>query len=319
MLDPLKFVQGSVSKKDLVPELTHFVIEAGTVRGYNGQMALSAPLPFDLDCKPKAAPLLAAISKCNETIQLAMTSAGKLSIKSGKFKAHIECIQGDTVHVLPEGETYPAIPGLVQILKTVAPFIGNDASRPWSNGVMLKGCSAYATNNVAMVEHWLSVEIPWVVNIPAAAVKEILRIGEDPVGIQYDGRSMTFHYAGGEWLRTQLFSTDWPPIEKVFKMNEQCNPAPVPEGFFEALNDLRPFADKLSRVFFNEGEMTTVAGNVEEGASYSVPGVPAGGIYNIEMLRLLEGTATSIDLSRYPEPCPFFGDKVRGLVVGMRQ
>ena len=44
MLKALKFVQGAVSKKDLVPALTHFRIENGTVRSYNGMLALCTPI-----------------------------------------------------------------------------------------------------------------------------------------------------------------------------------------------------------------------------------------------------------------------------------
>ena len=40
VLSALKFVQGSVAKKDFVPALKHVVIENATVRGFNGVLAL---------------------------------------------------------------------------------------------------------------------------------------------------------------------------------------------------------------------------------------------------------------------------------------
>ena len=105
MLTELKFVQGAVAKKDFIPSLTHFIIEDGTVRGYNGMLALCSPLPFDIACKPKADSLVKAIANCAETVQLSLTPAGRLSIKSGKFKAFIDCIPDETTpHVQPEGE-----------------------------------------------------------------------------------------------------------------------------------------------------------------------------------------------------------------------
>lgn len=87
MLKELKFVQGAVAKKDLLPAMTHFAIEGGHVRSYNGTLALSSPIPFDIDCKPKAGPLVQAIANCNDTVTLSMTPAGKLRIQSGKFWA----------------------------------------------------------------------------------------------------------------------------------------------------------------------------------------------------------------------------------------
>ena len=76
MLTSLKFVQGAVAKKDFLPALTHFVIENGTVRGYNGMLALCSPIPFDIACKPKAESLVKAIANCNETVTLSLTQRG---------------------------------------------------------------------------------------------------------------------------------------------------------------------------------------------------------------------------------------------------
>ena len=54
LLDALKFVQGSVAKKELQEGLTHFRIVDGTVRGFNGTISLCSPVPLNIDCTPKA-------------------------------------------------------------------------------------------------------------------------------------------------------------------------------------------------------------------------------------------------------------------------
>lgn len=92
MLKELKFVQGAVGKKDLLPAMTHFQIQNGHVRSYNGTLALSSPLPFDIDCCPKAEQLVKAIGQCDEVITLSMTPGNKLRVQSGKFqigRAHV--------------------------------------------------------------------------------------------------------------------------------------------------------------------------------------------------------------------------------------
>lgn len=316
MLSPLKFVQGSIAKKDLVPALTHFVIERGMVRGFNGQLALCCPLEIDITCKPKAEPLIKAIANCSDTVQLSMTAAGRLSIKSGKFRANIDCIDGDTPHVEPEGEMFP-IDGEAFIagLQAVAPFIGSDASRPWSNGVLCKGPSMFATNNICVIEYWLGVDAPHTMNIPASAVKEILRIKAPPVSLQSNGRAITLHYPDGRWLRTQLFATDWPNLSKV--LDHSSNATSINPQLFEGLTVVKPFADKIERVYFGDGSIATHTVE-DEGAGYEVEGLPSGGIYSISMVQLLEGVAKTIDWNLYPEPCLFFGERVRGAIVGMR-
>lgn len=319
MLTELKFVQGAVAKKDFVPALTHFVIEGGLVRGYNGMMALCSPIPFDIECKPKADSLVKAIANCTETVTLAMTPAGRLSVKSGKFKAFVDCLPDDkTPHILPEGE-HVVIDGvaMLQALKVVSPFIGEDASRPWSNGVLLLGQSAFATNNITLVEYWTGTSFPTPINIPRAAIKELLRINEAPEAVQMTTNSLTFHFSNRRWLRTQLFETKWPDLTKV--LNRESNPVPINSQLFEALKTLKPFADKAGRILFRGGGKIATHNDESEGAGYDIDEFDHTGVYNLDMLSLLDGPCKSIDWSTYPSPCMFFGDRLRGAIIGMKQ
>ena len=321
MLTELRFVQGSVAKKDFLPALTHFVIENGTVRGFNGTIALSSPISCDLHCKPKAEPLVRAIGNCADTIALSLTPAGKLRIQSGAFKAHIECVplETETPHALPEGDTVD-INGeaMVKALTTVQPFIGDDASRPWSTGVLLRGQSAFATNNVTLVEYWMGgATLPYSLNLPRAAVKEIVRIGEAPTSAQLTERSFTLHYTNGRWIRTQLLTTEWPDVERILSgTSEQKS---IDPRLFDGLDVLRPFTDKLGRVFFQNGGMFTHEQGDIEGASFLLENFPHEGVYNLEMLRLLQGAASTIDWTQYPKPCLFYGEVLRGALIGMRK
>ena len=316
MLSCLKFVQGAVAKKDLLPALTHFRIENGTVRGYNGTLALCSPIPLDIECTPKAEPMVRAIGHCDDTVQMSMTPAGRLSIRSGAFKAFVDCVEGDTPHVDPEGDPIDINgPALLTALKTVWPFIGDDASRPWTNGVLLRDQSAFATNNVTLVEYWVGSAFPKSINIPRAAIKEMLRIDEPPIGAQIAENSITFHYQDGRWIRSQLYSTDWPDLTKV--LDKPSNPVPMDERLFAALAKIKSFTDKNGRVLIGGGRVRTHDDD-NTGAGVEIPDMQWDGVYNIEMLNLLEGVVTRIDWSLYPAPCLFYGDRIRGAIVGMR-
>lgn len=316
MLDTLKFVQGAIAKKDLVPELTHFRIEGGLVKGYNGRLALCAPVDMDLDVTPKATPFVKAIQTCTETIQLNMTPNGKLSVKSGNFRALVDCLPEEAYPNLePEGEWYQLDFELVEVLKKLAPFISEDASRPWSRGVLLQGHSAYATNNVIVVEHWLPDACPITVNIPRAAVQEIVRIGEDPVGIQVADNSITFHYEGDRWMRGQLLDLAWPDLSPILEVPN--NPEPLPEGLFETLATLDPFVGLSGALYFLEEGVST-APNTEEGAVQYLEGLPALGAYNHKQLALVGLVANRVDWTLYPRPCLFYGEGLRGAIIGIR-
>jgi hypothetical protein len=314
MLRELKFVMGAVSKKDMVPAMKHFAIQNGRVRSYNGTLALSSPIPFNIDCYPRADMLIKAIAMCDETVTLAMTPAGKLSVKSGAFKALISCVEASDVHLEPTGAEL-ACDGevLLKAFQVLEPMIGEDASRPWANGVLLRGESAFATCNVVLCEYWMGTAFPHVVNIPAAAVREVIRIGEPPASLMLDENSISFLYEDGRWIRTQLFSTEWPDLSKV--LDRACNATEVDSRIFLAMQQLKPFVDKSSRVIFKPGIVSTHEAE-EEGGHVELDGSVMQGIYSLEMLLLLKGVAKHADFTTYPKPCLFYGDRLRGAIVG---
>lgn len=315
MIEALKFVQGAVAKKDIVPALSHFRIKDGRIKGYNGLIAICSPIGLGIDCQPKAVDLVKAIQTCKDTVHLSMTPAGRLTVKSGKFKAHINCVQEEFPDVEPEGLFYSIPGGLLAALKVLEPMIAEDASRPWARGVLFRGAFAHATNNVVICQYWLGYNFPFDITIPHAAVNELLRIGEEPLGMQMRENSCTFHFPGDRWLRTQTNSTEWPALARVLDKND-VSAVDLPESFFADLEDLRPHVDDLNRCYFVNG---TVATHMDdgEGARIEMPaGFPDGLVFNLNQLRLLSKVAKSFDFSQ--SPALFFGDNLRGAISQMR-
>ena len=316
MLDALRFVQGAVAKKDFVPALTHFRIKDRTIMGSNGNMTLSSPIDLDLDIMPKAGPFIKALQTCQETIGLHVTAGGRLSIKSGRFKALVDCIPDGFPDTTPQGVFVELPDGILPALKALGPFIAEDASRPWARGILLRNSSAYATNNVVLMEYWLKAPFPVALNVPRSAVVELLRIGIEPMRLQVCNDSVTFHYEGGQWLKTQLYSTEWPDLNRIF--NLPSNPEPVPTGLWDALEDLKPFTDKLNQVYMSPGKVSTGPDGDDASATSEVPAVSTKGVFNLDYLSKLKGVAERIDFTTYPKPCLFFGENVRGAIIGMR-
>jgi DNA polymerase III sliding clamp (beta) subunit (PCNA family) len=316
MLEALQFVKGAVSTKDFVPAMKHFVIEEGTVRSYNGVMALSAPVPTTLTCVPKAVPLIKAIEGCGAEVELSMTPAQRLRVKSGGLTVFVDCVPGgDVPHMKPAGD-YIRVDGAawLKAFRVLSPFIGDDASRPFTNGILLTNKSAYATNNVIVIEYWLGDDVPFVVNIPQMAIKEILRIDEPVEYLQLDERSITFHYDKGKWLRTQLLVGDWPDLSRI--LDRPSTPVLIDERIFDGLQALAPFAEDAGRIFFENGVMRTHLGD-GVGASYELPGSTLKGCYRSELLSLLRPVTERADFTDYPAPCMFFGERIRGAMSAM--
>lgn len=316
--DALKFVQGAVAKKDFEPALTHFRIADGRVMGYNGTVALSSPIALDITVMPKAVPFAKAIERCqDDTVAINLTETGYLSIKSGKFRARIECSKDSDVlsTIVPQGDPVPIGP-LLDAVDTLLPFVGTDASRPWATGILLRGQSAYATNNIIVAQYWIGTELPDI-NLPVSAMEELRRIGEEPIGVRLSHNAVTFYFDGDRWMRSQLLSIDWPDIDKLLDAaSEDSDMKPIPEELYSLVDSLKPFVGIDGRIYFREGRITTTPLG-EIGASYDFDALPSFGAYHHKQLMLLQGRALEIDFTKHPKPCPFRGKKMRGIFQGM--
>jgi DNA polymerase III sliding clamp (beta) subunit (PCNA family) len=323
MLQALKFVQGAVAKKDFVPALTHFRISRGHVRGFNGQLAISSPIDLDLDASPRAVQFVKAIDACTETISLSVAKNGKLVVKSGNFRAHIDCDDaGNFPDIHPTGRMIKLNESLMPALRQLEPFIAEDASRPWACGVLFDGPTAFATNNIVLMEYWLGYDFPGRVNVPGRAVKELLRVKANPTHIQLaekDGMPsrLTFHFEDGRWLSTNLYEPQWPDTKDLLDRHLASGAAPVDASFWPALEQVAPFADELERVHFLGDHMSTSPASELEGTSVQAI-CPAAGIFNVKQVLALKGAFNVIGFDSYPAPVPFFGDNTRGIIVGLR-
>jgi hypothetical protein len=180
--------------------------------------------------------------------------------------------------------------------------------------VLLHAQSAYATNNVIICQFWLGTPIPLTLNIPSDAIREFLRVGEDPTHAQVTDNSITFHFPDGRWIRSGLWETKPETITAVL---DKCGGEPVAldPKFFEGLKAIRAFTDKIGNVYFKDGELVT---HLEEdvGAKFKLDDFPHTGCYALEMLQLLEGVADKIDWSTYPNPVVFHNEYLRGVLAG---
>jgi hypothetical protein len=323
MLKELKFVMGSVARKDYVPELQHFKISDGRVEGFNGIISLSTPIDLEIEAMPKAVQFVKAIERLpdDQECVLDLTKAGRLSVKSGRFRAYVECWEAEheTPHVTPKGEQYAMPGGILPILKRVAPFMGIDASRPWACGILLDGQTATVTNNVVVVQHWLpGLTFPSPINLPSVAVSEMLRIGQEPVAMQPEAGAITFHYANGAWLRTSLLDGAWPVDLSNVLDRESLGQQTLPAGFFDAVARVDAFG-KDGRIYLRP-DLVTTSLTEGDGAQMDVPGLNADGCFHIEQIVALGSLGvSSIDWHMYPLPCLFYGDNLRGALVGIRQ
>ncbi len=320
MLEALKFVQRGVARRDLVPGLTHFRIKDKRVTGFNGAYALSAPVDIGFNVAPAAGVFIKALDACEDVITLQMDGANLL-VRSGNFRTVVPCIDLDTVpETLPEGEVIPTHESILAALGALKPFVGIDASRQWACGVLLANESAFATNNVIVVEYWLGSKFPRIVNVPSAIVEEVIKVNEELTHLQIAENTITFHYKDGRWIKSQLLDLSWPNVIAVLDQAWQgANLQPVPPGLMEACLKLARFGDKDGAHCHFRGKdiATHKDGAIAGGALVELPGVSDKGCYHTTYLNKVLEIADRIDFSRYPGAIAFGAGRLRGAMVGV--
>ena len=316
MINAITFVQRAVTKKSVTVPSGIFSIENNRIFAHNGLLTASMPIDIPINCKPKADTFTAIIKAANEAKVIpsfSLTPTGKLSVKAGKLRALIECDITHTHEYRPEGIDY-TIDGadFMNIISTLEPFMGDntDPAKSWANSIMFNGNKAYVTCNTIAIQYDSNLDFVMPIVIPSQAIKELIKIKKIPVSIRYCAKSITFFYDDDSWLKTRTLENKFPNFGSI--LNIPCLPIEMPEDFYTGLKQLKAFCDEEfnSICFTQEGLIT------KNEAVYEMNLPITHGIYNYNLLILLEGIMEKIDFSSYPRPAIFTGDRIRGCIVG---
>mgnify|MGYP006923621248 CR=1 FL=1 len=300
----------------------YLIIKNGTLKTSSGSVSISLKVPINLDCNPNASQFIKAMSKCDETPIFTLTKSGKMQIKSGGFKANIDCVDTDNDDTnYPTGE-FNIVDGtdLMNALKTLKPFVSTERieGRIWTNGIFLDTNSFFATNNTILIERWTGFNLTKTCVLPLPAVNILLKNELAPEKLQIDETTITFHYENVGWIKCSLYSSPWPVGISKF-LDEKGNQTKIIEDVFSAIEKINPSTDNFGRVYFNNGFVSTHPESHESGVSCDVEGLVANCVFNGSMFNLVKGIASTIDLSIYPKPSPFSGDNVRGVISGVTE
>src|SRR6185437_942193 len=91
LLSALEFC-GTVTEREGAPYETQIGLNRNWAIAFNGIVAAGAPIEEEIFCYPHGQLIIEALSKCDESFSLTQLDNGRLSIKSGKFKAIVPCL-----------------------------------------------------------------------------------------------------------------------------------------------------------------------------------------------------------------------------------
>lgn len=324
MIDILKTVMGAVSTKDMVPVLTHFCLYDNRVQGCNGVVYIDAPFPHDVaECAVPAHRFLKAVEACDGAPVFGTTEGGKLSIKRGRFRAYIPMLPSiDFPRAALDGNEVYTPPDFLEAISRLKPFISEDASRPWSMAVHIENGYAYATNNIIVMRTPIQWDAGGVgganwgageVNLPVQLVDRLLDIDANPTAIHIGPSHASFSF-GDVWLRSQLVNMPWPNVAGMF--SKQAD-EPVPAELKEAVTKIKDFCVNEKFPVIRLGDVVKTDDG-ETGAEFDGFDFPEAAFHADQLMKVL-AIATHIDFTAYPAPCPVRGDKLEGLIVGLKK
>jgi hypothetical protein len=321
MLSAVNFCFNAIDKKAIRPEQQCYLINNGLLFASNERVTLCHHIGIPIDCQPNAAKFTAivkAAANANDIPAFTKTAGGKLSVRAGKLKSLIECAFVNTEIPRPEGIDYE-IDGeaFIKCLRTLEPFIGLNKAHTWTNGILLTGNNAYATNNVTMVRYSTNFDIKKRIVLPIDFVRGLIAVKMIPIKIRYCDKSITVFYDEHVWVKGRLLEDGFPKanIDNYFKSQSELQT--INADFIEGLIKIKPFIDdSFNSVTFTATGMQTFDGST----TIDIENMFCTyGMYNYFVLRDVLNIAIRADFSAYPKPVVFEGENIVGALVGIRR
>lgn len=332
LFDAVEKVKNALSSKDYIAELTHFHLKNGEIFASNGAMSASCPIDEPLEHVVPADELAKAMNIFGRDAYYEW-SEDILTVKKAKRKITIRLLKPDNVYLIDPVATQVPVPDdFIPRMKTILPFISDDASKPWALTAWLHRIDTgplvwTATNNITVVESHATLNAAYQANpaiqfdcqIPNFALEFLVQRGTGLVGIGEAENKVTFFFSDGSKMTTQLFSLKMAEqVSNIVKESYGVLPTAftlVPE-WRDAYNSLLQLSPE--EVCLGETTMTAARRQavmeVEVASPLPQDTSKTASYWNPRFLTPVVEAAHTIDFSSYPKPARFQGNGIRGIV-----
>lgn len=320
LLSALEFVS-VVSERLGSPNETHIGLRNKWAIAFNGIVAAGCPIPDDLYAHPHTLLFMEALCRCEESYSLTQLDNQRLSIKSGKFKATVPCL--DPL-LMQDAQPDPYIAPITNAFKDAVEAVGvlasENAQHVLTASVLMNGASVISTNRVMLLEYWHGLDLPSNVPLPKEFVKALVKQKKNLTGFGFSNCSATFWYEDGSWLRTQLYADKWPDVNSI--LNREANLWTIDANFFKALESVAPFSEDGN--VYSDLNLLMSHQDKELGASYECNGIPKGFVYPIKQLQIMKPYVQKIDymasgVADSSYCLVFMGERMRGVISGRQR
>jgi hypothetical protein len=297
------------------PYQTHCQMQNGYLWATDGVLTAGCRIADELTANPHTMRLIDALLNCGQSLAITQLP-GRLSIKSGGFRALVPCAESDVFASMPPDAVCGALDERLRVaLATVGVLATVGAQKVVAASVLLGPGYAVATNTTAMLQCWHGLDTPPNIVLPKKTVEVLAKITKPLKGFGYSHSSMTFYFEDDSWLRTQLFDEKWPEWQALFTKGEPYDTQPLPENFAAAVKAVKPFCD---------GNFVYLLGNKvkshldDSGADYDLASeVDLHTAANVKDLQLVLPYMEHVDFGGNGRHIYFHTDTLRGMLAAV--
>jgi hypothetical protein len=331
LLARVKWITDAVASQDLgLQGLTSYLIRNGNIHANDGRMVVGTPFPFD-------GPEVLVPAEQFEKVLVNKPDgdftwereADRLVLKRGRFKGRIKTMPLDAWVLptdLPSGLT-PIPEGFITSLEALIPFVSENATKPWATCIGVIRDYMYASNNIAVarchcpthtgVEEFL---------LPGWVVEFILKRqdGLSAWAIEMDGSRLTFLWEDGSWMRSVNIMEKFPDAQKILDRYLYADDIVID---VEITNEWRKVIRRIAKIAddpvirLRADECAGSSGevlSVEDEAGAPLPPGLTETVWDLRYLDAVLQAATHWNPRLYPNPAPWKGDFVEGIIAGRR-
>lgn len=323
LLEAINFL-ACITSEEGTPYETHILLSNKTAIAYNDVLTAGILIEEDIFAAPYNATFKQALSKCEENYTLVIDGK-KIVLKSGKFKANIPCIDPNLLSSrFPDAPVAQIDDRLKAALACIDVIKIENGQRVELLSFLLNGQSVISTDGKILIEYWHGIDLP-TLTIPRILIPVITNNSKKLASFGFSQTSVTFYFEDNSWVKSQLYSAEYPLETVQTILGKSSNPSAIPPDFFKALDAVAGFSN-TGTVYFHRDKLCSH--KIEEaGATHEVIGLPNGPVYSFKYLAMLKGLAEKVDFgvsangSVHSENTSghllfFFGKNVRGVVAG---
>lgn len=318
--DSLRWIRDSIGSRDIAQYLTSYLIRGGMIYATNGRMLAAHPFP-DLGRD--------ALVPGEEFERLVMSmpddpefifSDSRLRVKKGCFKGEVSLADPGSWPFpdLHDGDWAPLPERFIPILKSLRPFISDNASKEWATCIGILPGWALATNNIVIAR--AAIESAYHGLVPFWAVDFILPRAEGLAGWAMTDSGIYFKWENGAWMRSVLITGEFPSMAQT-----------LIESALQ--NEMHPISDEWKETYRRVAGLTKGV-DIEIGAQMIRSGwkdsmqvedelespcsAQGPSYWSDEFLSKVIEQAREWNPAVYPSPAPWRGEFCEGLIAPRR-